>query len=114
MAQCQMQVEGVWADLGVAQRHVPLAPWRVGPEQRDDRCGEQQEPPDGLLAQDVGDAACLSPASTCQERGRLARRCAAHASSRGAGLFNGTEGTPSGPWRYRLAAVTTQSLWRGR
>ena len=52
----QVQVKGLRADGGVAQSSVGVGPRRVGPHQRDGGREQQQRAPDGLAAQQLGDA----------------------------------------------------------
>ena len=71
--QAQVQVPGLVADGEVAQREVAFRRRGVGPDEGHHRCGDQQGPADGFLAEDLADPQGFGVAAAA-ENGE-ARRC---------------------------------------
>jgi hypothetical protein len=68
--QVQVQPEEVGrADDGVAERLVGTRPWGVRPDQRDQGADHQEDPADGLLAQDPGETPGLEVRARAEQAG---------------------------------------------
>ena len=68
--QGKVEVQGGGPDREGPQSLVPARPRRVRPHQRHDRADHEQRTTDGLLTQDVGDAAGLRPRTAIEQAER--------------------------------------------